>query len=292
MTEQVRNIKWGAEKRLEFIDFRLFWEGAINRADIMDQFGVSVPQASKDLSLYQEKAPDNITYDKSEKRYFVAAGFKPVFFAPDADVYLSQLKIVAESNGKPQDTWLSATPAFENLPIPHRQVDPETLRKLIRASNAKQAIEIKYQSMSPNRPAPIWRWIVPHAFCHDGLRWHVRAFCKIDNKFKDFLISRILETKDLQASDTDPSKDWEWCEYFDVVLIPNPAFSDEQKKMIAQDYGMKKSKITIPVRYSFLYYFKKRLRLDVAEALDEPKEAPVIIENRKEFDAALKRTQA
>jgi hypothetical protein len=58
MTEQVRNIKWGAEKRLEFIDFRLFWEGAINRVDIMDQFGVSVPQASKDLSLYQEKAPN------------------------------------------------------------------------------------------------------------------------------------------------------------------------------------------------------------------------------------------
>lgn len=292
MTEQVRNIKWGAEKRLEFIDFRLFWEGAINRADIMDQFGVSVPQASKDLSLYQEKAPENITYDKSEKRYFVAAGFKPVFFVPDADVYLSQLKIVAESNTHPQDTWLSAVPAFETLPIPHRQVDPETLRKLIRASNTKQAIEIKYQSMNPNRPKPVWRWIAPHAFCNDGLRWHVRAFCNIDNKFKDFLISRILETKDLQASEVDTSKDWEWSDYFEVILVPNPAYSDEQKKMIAQDYGMKKGKITIPVRYSFLYYFKKRLRLDVAEALDEPKEAPVIIENRKEFEAALKRTQA
>lgn len=50
-------MRWGVEKRLEFIEFRLFWEGGINRADIMEQFGVSVPQASKDLSLYEQKAP-------------------------------------------------------------------------------------------------------------------------------------------------------------------------------------------------------------------------------------------
>ena len=39
-------MRWGVEKRLEFIEFRLFWEGGINRADIMERFGVSVPQAS------------------------------------------------------------------------------------------------------------------------------------------------------------------------------------------------------------------------------------------------------
>ena len=29
-------------QRLEFIEFRLFWEGHMNRIDLMDQFGVSV----------------------------------------------------------------------------------------------------------------------------------------------------------------------------------------------------------------------------------------------------------
>ena len=62
-------MRWGVEKRLKFIEFRLFWEGGINRADIVDQFGVSVPQASKDLTLYEEKAPGNLIYDKSAKRY-------------------------------------------------------------------------------------------------------------------------------------------------------------------------------------------------------------------------------
>ncbi|AOZ71231.1 hypothetical protein LPB142_17345 (plasmid) [Rhodobacter xanthinilyticus] len=35
-------LRWGVEQRLEFIEFRLFWEGHVNRSDLMDQFGVSV----------------------------------------------------------------------------------------------------------------------------------------------------------------------------------------------------------------------------------------------------------
>lgn len=89
-------MRWGVEKRLEFIEFRLFWEGGINRADIVDQFGVSVPQASKDLTLYEEKAPGNLIYDKSAKRYKAADEFKPVFMKPNASIYLAHLR---ETNG-------------------------------------------------------------------------------------------------------------------------------------------------------------------------------------------------
>ena len=44
-------LKWGVERRLEFIEFRLFWEGGVNRADLIEMFGVSVPQASKVRTL-------------------------------------------------------------------------------------------------------------------------------------------------------------------------------------------------------------------------------------------------
>ena len=70
-------MRWGVEQRLEFIEFRLYWEGQINRADITEQFGVSVPQASKDISLYEEKAPGNLVYDKSDKRYRTSAAVQP-----------------------------------------------------------------------------------------------------------------------------------------------------------------------------------------------------------------------
>jgi hypothetical protein len=42
---------------------------------------VSVPHASKDLSHYQELAPGNVTYDKSEKRYLVVK--RPSKLTPD-----------------------------------------------------------------------------------------------------------------------------------------------------------------------------------------------------------------
>lgn len=47
----------GVERRLEFIEFRLFWEGGVNRADIIEMFDVSVPQASKDLTLIRSGRP-------------------------------------------------------------------------------------------------------------------------------------------------------------------------------------------------------------------------------------------
>src|SRR5436190_18096107 len=99
-------MRWGVEKRLEFIEFRLFWEGGINRADIMERFGVSVPQASKDLSLYEEKAPGNLVYDKRLKRYFASSAFKPAFLKPEADRYLSQLRSVSDHETEPGETWL------------------------------------------------------------------------------------------------------------------------------------------------------------------------------------------
>ena len=44
MDRDKAELRWGIEQRLEFIEFRLFWEGHVNRIDVMQQFGVSVNQ--------------------------------------------------------------------------------------------------------------------------------------------------------------------------------------------------------------------------------------------------------
>ena len=96
MAEAATVLKWGVERRLEFIEFRLFWEGSINRAALVETFGVSVPQASKDLALYQERAPGNMEYDTRAKRYVAAERFVLRFLEPDPYIYLSQLRAIAE----------------------------------------------------------------------------------------------------------------------------------------------------------------------------------------------------
>ncbi len=50
---------------------------------------------------------------------------------------------------------------------------------------------------------------------------------------------------------------------------------------------MNGGEVVVPVRCALLYYFNKRLRLDVGELFDDPHEAPVIVKNRTAFDIAL-----
>lgn len=290
MDRGVPGLRWGVERRLEFIEFRLFWEGGINRADIMNQFGVSVPQASKDLSHYQELAPENMRYDRNEKRYLVNPAFRPRFSRPDPDQYFSQLQAIAHNTSRPGETWLSHPPELGSLPVLHRHIDPDLLSALSRTIREGQAVEILYQSMNPGRPEPVWRGISPHAFGNDGFRWHVRAFCHLDRKFKDFLLSRCLGHRTGGEPQARPCDDRDWHTFVEVTLQPNPKLSASQQRVIAHDFFMENNKLELSIRKSLLYYFEKRLRLDVAEILDNPREAPVVIANRPAFDRALAET--
>jgi hypothetical protein len=283
-----RDIRWGVEQRLEFIEFRLFWEGEINRSALTKQFSISIQQASNDLRRYGERAPGNLLYDKSLKRYFASPTFAPQLLRPDADQYLGRLRSVTDLTVRATDEWFSQIPAAESMPLPQRRADVQVLRSLLRAIRNRRSVRVLYQSMNSQRPEPLWRWISPHAFANDGLRWHVRAFCHLDLRFKDFLLPRCLKIEGDAPQDADGTSDRAWQSVFSVVLIPNPELSSSQQSIVAQDYCMENGKISISIRRSFLYYFQKRLRLDVARALDNPRETPVVVENRIAFDIALK----
>jgi hypothetical protein len=75
------------------------------------------------------------------------------------------------------------------------------------------------------------------AFGNDSLRWHVRAYCHVDNKFKDFLLSRCLEARSSGEAVASPEDDVFWNETFLVVLSPNPALSSNQRAIVAFAFG-------------------------------------------------------
>ncbi|WP_374571948.1 WYL domain-containing protein [Phenylobacterium sp.] len=278
-------IRWGAEQRLEFIEFRAFWEGGVNRSDLMERFGVSTPQASNDLSQYRELAPDNLAYDASAKRYVASEAFKPVFLAPNPDRYLSQLRARAEGVLSAEETWLGALPVAEAMPIPARKVDAGLFRQLLAVIREGGSVEVLYQSMSPERPDSLWRRVTPHAFATDGLRWHVRAYCHLDSNYKDFILSRWRSLRSPGPAGRLAESDKDWRETFSVVLEPNPALSKNQRDAVAWEYDMPNGSAVLAVRKAMLYYLKKRLRLDVLG--DAPAETPVVVANRDAFENAL-----
>ena len=284
VTEQKIELRWGVERRLEFIEFRLFWEGQVNRSDLIDAFGISVNQASTDLNRYLGMVPNNMTYDKSARTYVRGSVFSPLFLKADASRYLSQLRSVAVGILDRSDAWIGQFPSYDAAPTPVRSVNAKTLRSVVAAIRLSKAIEIKYQSLS--RPEPRWRWVAPHAIGFDGFRWHARAFCETDQTFKDFLLSRILETRATRLSDVTLEPDTDWQEQVILEVGPHPDLSDTQKKVIALDYGMRGGKAQIPVRRAFLYYALKRLGLDTDPAARRPQEQQIVLLNRKEVIAA------
>lgn len=276
-------LRWGVEQRLEFIEFRLFWEGHVNRSDLMDQFGVSVNQASTDLNRYIGFAPDNMVYDKSARTYVRGSDFEPQFLEPDASRYLAQLRSLSDGILDREDPWIAILPPYASAPTPVRGADSATLRSVVRAIRRSEAIEAKYQSLSS--PEPRWRWVAPHAIAFDGFRWHTRAFCLTSDCFKDFVLSRILEIRGSRESKTSADDDRDWNSEVTLEVGPHPDLSEMQAKVIALDYGMRGGKTKIKVKRALLYYVLRRLGLDTDPAARSPQDQQIVLLNGEVIDA-------
>ncbi|PWG15652.1 WYL domain-containing protein [Salibaculum griseiflavum] len=275
-----RKSNWTVEQRYQFIEFRLYWAGNINRSDIIDVFGISKQQASNDLANYIEGRKSNLSYDKRLRTYVRGKNFRPRFMEPDASDFFSQLQAVDQGLLQEDRSWVTPLPSYGSPPTPVRGVNPATLRDVVAAIRTSQGAHVLYQSFS--RPEPNWRWIEPHSLAFDGFRWHARAFCLIDNVFKDFLLSRIIDIDGFDDSTTSIEDDHAWNSVVVLKIGPHPDLSDAQKHVIGLDYGMEDGVTQIKVRKAMLYYALKRLGLDTDPAARRPQDQQIVLLNRDE----------
>lgn len=276
---------WGQDRRLEFIDFRLRWEGHLNRADLTGFFGISVPQASLDLAKYIELAPKNLAYDRSARRYVAGADFVPLYPTTGRpSKYLNELLATVTGVLDPGSSLLGWTPPTGLVPTPGRQVAVAVLGGLLKAIREGSCVEVVYQSMS--RVEPTTRCLSPHAVAHDGFRWHVRAYCHTRERFLDFVIARILEVGASPEVSRLADEDVEWHNLVKVVLTANPALPKPHRRAVELDYGMSKGEVVLECRQALLFYLLQHLRLD-AEYGAKPEAQQVVLKNRRALAAYL-----
>lgn len=251
---------WGQERRLEFIDFRLLWDGRLNRVELVEFFGISIQQASLDLAKYMELAPSNLEYDKSQKVYRRAKAFRPLFTEPDALAFLTQL------SGSATGTWPSALsflgwrPEYDLVPQPARTIQPHVLMRVLWAIRDQEDLEITYQAM--RYPAPVRRWIAPHALASDGSRWHTRAWCHENSYFRDFVLARIQSIHAARRSDIDPNADVRWRSSTTVELRAARNLTTSQRRAVETEFGMQDGTLKLTVREALLPYFIRQWQLD------------------------------
>jgi hypothetical protein len=286
-SKEFYSLSWGVEKRLEFIEFRLYWEDRINRADLIKVFNISVPQATADFNKYQELAPGNMLYNNRGKYYYAGPGFMPKFMIPSAEQYLLRFLAVEMGIYKPENSYIGELAPICTMPTPWRRVYPTDLKKILIAIKNNYSIEIDYQSLS--RPERLKRWVTPHALGYDGFRWHCRAYCHLTDIFKDFNLGRIYSIEGKRESDVDPKNDIEWETIITVRIGPNPKLTKSQQEVIKHEYGMENGESSIIVKQAMTLYLLNRLGLSIED--DEPttyqKKQHIILLNIDEVKKAM-----
>jgi hypothetical protein len=276
-------LRWSVERRIAFIEERLFWLGDVNRIDLIRRFGVSPSQASKDIARYLELAPPGLAYDKSAKRYVAGEDFRPVIAEPSASRFLGELRLADIAILSKEETLLGALIPFDATPVPERSIDPYVLRAVLAAIRDRHALTVTYQSMSREEPAR--RKIAPHAIAHDGFRWHARAFDYESGTFRDFVLGRISRPKPDPRATSRPEDDRDWQSFVDLQIAPHPKLTPAQSRAIAIDYGIVRGSSRIRVRRALLFYALKRLGLDVPPDTRPPHEQHIVLLNRAEIEA-------
>jgi hypothetical protein len=284
MQEVGHQLRWGVRRRLEFIDFRLFWDGRFNRSDLADTFGISTQQASADVAQYEKIAPRNLQYDRAEKAYVRTEAFLPAFIGETIERYLLQLVAIENRWMRPEDTWFDAIPPVEVLTLGRRPTNPTVLLRVLDAIREKSEIDIEYASLTGSVQQS--RTIVPHALSHSAGRWYVRSWSRDHNDFRDYNINRISSVTKHRPASVDAALDFEWVHVIDLVIMPNPSLPGERQAAIALEHGMTDGRFVRPCRLSLSFYLMSEYNLDVEPGVLKPEKQQIILQNRDEVTQA------
>lgn len=181
----------------------------------------------------------------------------------------------------PRMKCVIATPSLENelageenqvgdIIMPLKEVDPKISRYMMVAIRQKRVLSMTYQSKSSDEPEK--REIYPHAFGHDGVRYHVRAWCPKNEEYRDFSLLRVTDIKwpEKPVEEELPvDKDWE--EFTEVRVKVNKAVSEGTRRALMEDYGLtaEDEDIIIKCRKAMKGYVLYRMGLDAESGLSD-----------------------
>lgn len=275
--------------RLCYIERQLLWERRLTTTMLMETFGISRPQAQKDIKLYQQLAPKATKpYQLGIPYHQPTESFEPVLLSGEDLQWQSIEDYVPPSAGHATE-----------MPMLKRRHSLPVLARLLSAIEHQRSIEAVIATMSS--PKGRGRRLTPTAVAFVNNRYHVRAFCWDHMGYRDFLIGRFMSNPKVvkaprsvkdwgenapafeRCNGIPPEVDTEWKQMIELELKPNPHLSDEQQSLIVSDYELDQGGAwkRITLRKPLIGYFlvdnripSSKVEYDAA-VQDNPKAWPV-----------------
>lgn len=252
----VSNLNQTQRERLAYIEFRLYFLGEARRQDLIQRFGVAPAVATRDFAQYRELFPNNISFNGTTKSYVIGDDFSPAFN------HVPERVLTALSQGFGDGGNVIEGPLLTcELPLVLNRPSMAVLAPISRAIHQKKVVSLKYQSHTSGETS---RQIVPFALVNDGLRWHVRAFNRKAQDFRDFVLTRMESIAVVEGSPVYnhelPSADIQWNRIVELELVPHP--NQEHPEIIEGDFAMTNGMLQIKVRAAIAGYMLRQWLVD------------------------------
>ena len=230
-------------QRLAFIEFRLWFYGAVARKEVLERFEVATAAGTRDMALFKELAPGNVRYER--KQYAYQAGFRPLFHHA-VDQVLAALTTGWGAGG----AVAGGDPISHAVPARLNQPSLDILATVTRAIAGGDALQLVYHSM---KTGPGLREIVPHSLVDSGLRWHVRAFDRTKGHFRDLVLTRMEQVQPVASAVPIVAQelvaaDVQWQQPVALQLVPTPATRSRKRlsATLACSTGTWQSRCVLP----------------------------------------------
>lgn len=243
-------------ERLSHIDFKLYFLGELRRADVVERFETGPAGATRDIALYKEIAPENLVLDGATKSYRPSPNFSPLFeHAPQRVLTALSQGFGGGIGDQLESMVLCEFPTALSLP------KMSVLAPITRAIHRGKAVHLTYTSIESGRTE---RELVPLALVDIGIRWHVRAFDRKRQQFRDFVFTRMEEPKLLEDSPVRKEEavehDVQWSRIIELELVPHP--SHPRPEVVRMDYDMPDGVLHVTVRAANAGYMLRRWNVD------------------------------
>ena len=256
----MNEFSFAQKQRLAYIDFKLYFTGMVTRSEIVTHFELGLAAATRDLKIYKERAPENMVYNNVEKKYFITTQFKPILKHEARRTLIKLANNISDGFDAISDTSFPIeSPSPLNVP------DIDIIAKLSQAIINNKPISVIYTSLSSGSAA---RELVPHSIVDNGLRWHLRAFDRKSQSFRDFVLTRITKVTILAQtpfSEEDKLEDNQWMRMVPLQIIPHPN-NVEHPTAIKLDFGMENGILEVNVRAAMAGYLLRRWNVDCSES--------------------------